>query len=272
MVPTQSSSVSPAEAQPQTPQPAAQPQPQPQSPAQPEVQNQPAVSAHVPSEAQASQAQSSKPQQQCQPQSSVQGQSPVRVQSPPLTRIRPSTPSQVTPAQQPQVQTTTSQPVPIPPPTSLQTPSQGQPQPQPQVQSSTQTLSQVTGSSPSYPQLQRVQVLSQTRAQQGAVPQQIQLQLPIPVEHSSAVQTQQTRSVVTVQAASVQEHLQRVQHLREQQPKQQQPKQIAVERGHTLHASDQREAFRNRESQGVKAACSVARIMCCAVDLVLWLW
>nr|XP_015849712.1 nucleosome-remodeling factor subunit BPTF isoform X8 [Peromyscus maniculatus bairdii] len=133
MVPTQSSSVSPAEAQPQTPQPAAQPQPQPQSPAQPEVQNQPAVSAHVPSEAQASQTQSSKPQQQCQPQSSVQGQSPVRVQSPPLTRIRPSTPSQVTPAQQPQVQTTTSQPVPIPPPTSLQTPSQGQPQPQPQV-------------------------------------------------------------------------------------------------------------------------------------------
>uniref|UniRef100_A0A8C8TDX4 Bromodomain PHD finger transcription factor n=1 Tax=Peromyscus maniculatus bairdii TaxID=230844 RepID=A0A8C8TDX4_PERMB len=241
MVPTQSSSVSPAEAQPQTPQPAAQPQPQPQSPAQPEVQNQPAVSAHVPSEAQASQTQSSKPQQQCQPQSSVQGQSPVRVQSPPLTRIRPSTPSQVTPAQQPQVQTTTSQPVPIPPPTSLQTPSQGQPQPQPQVQSSTQTLSQVTGSSPSYPQLQRVQVLSQTRAQQGAVPHQIQLQLPIPVEHSSAVQTQQTRSVVTVQAASVQEHLQRVQHLREQQPKQQQPKQIAVERGHTLHASDQRE-------------------------------
>ncbi|XP_052615610.1 nucleosome-remodeling factor subunit BPTF isoform X9 [Peromyscus californicus insignis] len=133
MVSTQSSSVSPAEGQPQTPQPAAQPQPQPQSPAQPEVQTQPAVSAHVPSEAQASQAQSSKPQQQCQPQSSVQGQSPVRVQSPPLTRIRPSTPSQVTPAQQPQVQTTTSQPVLIPPPTSLQTPSQGQPQSQPQV-------------------------------------------------------------------------------------------------------------------------------------------
>ncbi|XP_005350484.1 nucleosome-remodeling factor subunit BPTF isoform X6 [Microtus ochrogaster] len=133
MAPAQSSSVSPAEAQPQTPQPAAQPQPQLQSPAQPEVQTQPAISSHVPSEAQPSQAQPSKPQEQCQPQNSVQGQSPVRVQSPPLTRIRPSTPSQVTPGQQPQVQTTTSQPIPILPPTSLQTPSQGQPQSQPQV-------------------------------------------------------------------------------------------------------------------------------------------
>ncbi|XP_029338982.1 nucleosome-remodeling factor subunit BPTF isoform X6 [Mus caroli] len=135
LAPTQSSSVSPAEAQPQPAQPAAQPQPQPQPPAQPEVQTQPAVSSHVPSETQPSQAQTSKPlvATQCQPQSSVQGQSPVRVQSPPLTRIRPSTPSQVTPGQQPQVQTTASQPIPIPPPTSLQAPSQGQPQSQPQV-------------------------------------------------------------------------------------------------------------------------------------------
>ncbi|XP_008839837.1 nucleosome-remodeling factor subunit BPTF isoform X2 [Nannospalax galili] len=141
LAPAQPSSVSPAEAQPQTAQPAVQPQPQPQPPAQPEVQTLPevqtqtAVSSHVPSEAQPTQAQSSKPQvaAQWQPQSSVQGQSPVRVQSPPLTRIRPSTPSQVTPGQQHQVQTTTSQPSPLPPPASLQTPSQGQPQSQPQV-------------------------------------------------------------------------------------------------------------------------------------------
>ncbi|XP_031210311.1 nucleosome-remodeling factor subunit BPTF isoform X7 [Mastomys coucha] len=136
LAPTQPSSVSPAEAQPQPAQPAAaQPQPQPQPPAQPEVQTQPAVSSHVPSETQPSQAQSSKPlvATQCQLQSSVPGQSPARVQSPPLTRIRPSTPSQVTPGQQSQVQTTASQPIPIPPPTSLQAPSQGQPQSQPQV-------------------------------------------------------------------------------------------------------------------------------------------
>ncbi|XP_055448044.1 nucleosome-remodeling factor subunit BPTF isoform X1 [Psammomys obesus] len=128
--PSPSSSVSPAEAQPQTTQPAAQSLPLPPPAAQPEVQTQPPVSPHVPSEAQPS-----KPQvaAQCPPQSSVQGQSPVRVQSPPLTRIRPSTPSQVTPGQQPQVQTPASQPVPLPSPTSLQAPSQGQPQSQPQV-------------------------------------------------------------------------------------------------------------------------------------------
>ncbi|XP_027283571.2 nucleosome-remodeling factor subunit BPTF isoform X13 [Cricetulus griseus] len=265
LAPAQSSSVSPAEAQPQTPQPAAQPQPQ--SPAQPEV------SSQTPSEAQPSQTQSSKPQQQCQPQSNVQGQSPVRAQSPSLTRIRPSTPSQVTPGQQPQVQTTSSQPIPIPPPTSLQTPSQGQPQSQPQVQSSTQTLSpgqtlsQVTVSSPCCPQLQtqqlqpqviavpelqQVQVLSQIQsqvvaqiqAQQGGVPQQIKLQLPIQVQQSSAVQTQHVQSVVTVQAASLQEQLQRVQHLREQQQKKKQ--QIEIEREHTLQASAQREVIQKQ--------------------------
>uniref|UniRef100_A0A452UX15 Bromodomain PHD finger transcription factor n=1 Tax=Ursus maritimus TaxID=29073 RepID=A0A452UX15_URSMA len=117
--PAQSSSVSPPEAQPQTP-------PSP---------TQTTVASHVPSEAQPTPAQSSKSQVavQCQPQSNVQGQSPARVQSPPLTRIRPSTPSQVSPGQQSQVQTTTSQPIPIQPHTSLQIPSQGQPQSQPQV-------------------------------------------------------------------------------------------------------------------------------------------
>ncbi|XP_028636490.1 nucleosome-remodeling factor subunit BPTF isoform X8 [Grammomys surdaster] len=275
LAPTQSSSVNPAEAQPQPAQPAAQPQPQPQPPAQPEVQTQPAVSSHVPSETQPSQAQSSKPlvATQCQPQSSVQGQSPVRVQSPPLTRIRPSTPSQVTPGQQPQVQTTASQPIPIPPPTSLQSPSQGQPQSQPQVQSSTQTLSsgqtlnQVTVPSPSrpqpqpqqpqpqviaVPQLQQVQalpqiqsqVVAQIQVQQGGVPQQLKLQLPIQVQPNSAAQTQQTQSVVTVQAASVQEQLHRVQQLRDQQQKKKQ--QIEIEREHTLQASNQSEIIQKQ--------------------------
>uniref|UniRef100_A0A287D075 Bromodomain PHD finger transcription factor n=1 Tax=Ictidomys tridecemlineatus TaxID=43179 RepID=A0A287D075_ICTTR len=277
--PAQSSSVSPAEAQPQTAQPSAQPQPQPQpqpqSPTQPETQT--TVASHVPSEAQPTQAQSSKPQvaSQCQPQSNAQGQSPVRVQSPPQTRIRPSTPSQVSPGQQSQVQTTTSQPIPIQPHTSLQIPSQGQPQSQPQVQSSTQTLSsgqtlnQVTVSSPSRPQLQiqqpqpqviavpqlqqQVQVLSQIQsqvvaqiqAQQGGVPQQIKLQLPIQIQQSSAVQTHQIQNVVTVQAASVQEQLQRVQQLRDQQQKKKQ-QQIEIKREHTLQASNQSEIIQKQ--------------------------
>ncbi|XP_058559791.1 nucleosome-remodeling factor subunit BPTF isoform X11 [Neofelis nebulosa] len=283
--PAQSSSVSPPEAQPQTAQPSAQPQPQsqPPSPAQPEVQTQPeaqtptTVASHVPSEARPAQAQSSKPQAavQCQPQSNVQGQSPARVQSPPQTRIRPSTPSQVSPGQQSQVQTTTSQPIPIQPHTSLQTPSQGQPQSQPQVQSPTQTLSsgqtlnQVTVSAPSRPQLQiqqpqpqviavpplqqQVQVLSQIQsqvvaqiqAQQGGVPQQIRLQLPIQIQQSSPVQTHHIQNVVTVQAASVQEQLQRVQQLRDQQQKKKQ-QQIEIKREHTLQASNQSEIIQKQ--------------------------
>ncbi|KAF5924412.1 hypothetical protein HPG69_018813 [Diceros bicornis minor] len=259
-----------------------QPQTQPQSPAQPEVQTQPevqsqtTVASHVPSEAQPTQAQSSKPQVavQCQPQSNAQGQSPARVHSPPQTRIRPSTPSQVSPGQQSQVQTTTSQPIPIQPHTSLQIPSQGQPQSQPQVQSSTQTLSsgqtlsQVTVSSPSrpqlqiqqpqpqviaVPQLQQVQVLSQIQsqvvaqiqAQQGGVPQQIKLQLPIQIQQSSPVQTHQIQNVVTVQAASVQEQLQRVQQLRDQQQKKKQ-QQIEIKREHTLQASNQSEIIQKQ--------------------------
>ncbi|XP_068386049.1 nucleosome-remodeling factor subunit BPTF isoform X10 [Eschrichtius robustus] len=279
--PAQPSSVSPAEAQPQTAEPAqpsTQPQPptQPPSPAQPEAQTQATAASHVPPEAQPTQAQSSKPQGagQCQPQSNVQGQSPARVQSPPQTRMHPSAPSQVSPGQQSQGQTTASQPIPIQPHTSLQPPSQGQPQSQPQVQSSTQTLSsgqtlsQVTVSSPSrpplqvqqpqpqvlaVPQLQQVQVLSQIQsqvvaqiqAQQGGVPQQIKLQLPVQMQQSSPVQTHQTQNVVTVQAASVQEQLQRVQQLRDQQQKKKQ-QQIEIKREHTLQASNQSEIIQKQ--------------------------
>ncbi|KAM8773961.1 nucleosome-remodeling factor subunit BPTF isoform 4-T4 [Rhynchonycteris naso] len=283
--PAQSSSVCPPEPQPQTAQPSAQPQPQsqPQSPAQPDVQTQPEVQtqttvvSHVPSEAQPTQAQSSKPQVavQCQPQSNVQGQPPARVQSPPQTRIRPSTPSQVSPGQQSQVQTTSSQPIPIQPHTALQIPSQGQPQSQPQVQSSPQTLSsgqtlnQVTVSSPSRPQLQvqqpqsqviavpqlqqqvqvfsqiQSQVVAQIQAQQGGVPQQIKLQFPVQIQQSSPVQTHQIQNVVTVQAASVQEQLQRVQQLRDQQQKKKQ-QQIEIKREHTLQASNQSEIIQKQ--------------------------
>nr|XP_058902856.1 nucleosome-remodeling factor subunit BPTF isoform X5 [Kogia breviceps] len=225
--PAQPSSTSPAEAQPQTAQ-TAQPQPptQPPAPAQPEAQTQATAASHVPPEAQPTQAQSSKPQGagQCQPQSNVQGQSPARVQSPPQTRMRPSTPSQVSPGQQSQGQTTASQPIPIQPHTSLQPPSQSQPQSQPQIQS---------------------QVVAQIQAQQGGVPQQIKLQLPVQMQQSSPVQTHQIQNVVTVQAASVQEQLQRVQQLRDQQQKKKQ-QQIEIKREHTLQASNQSEIIQKQ--------------------------
>ncbi|MXQ87222.1 hypothetical protein E5288_WYG007510 [Bos mutus] len=241
------------------------------------IQTQTTVASHVPPEAQPTQAQSSKPQVagQCPPQSNVQGQSPARVQSPPQTRVRPSTPSQVSPGQQAQGQTPASQPIPIQPHTSLPTPSQGQPQSQPQVQSSTQTLSpgqtlsQVAVSSPPRPPLQvpqpqpqvlavpqlppQVQVLSQIQpqvvaqiqAQQGGVPQQIKLQLPVQIQQSSPVQTHHIQNVVAVQAASVQEQLQRVQQLRDQQQKKKQ-QQIEIKREHTLQASNQSEIIQKQ--------------------------
>uniref|UniRef100_A0A1A8F3K0 Bromodomain PHD finger transcription factor n=1 Tax=Nothobranchius korthausae TaxID=1143690 RepID=A0A1A8F3K0_9TELE len=68
---------------------------------------------------------------------------------------------------------------------------------------------------------QQVQVLAQLQAQQGggSLPQHIKLQLPIQIQQSgtSSAQGGQIGNVVTIQAASVQEQLQRIQQLREQQ-------------------------------------------------------
>uniref|UniRef100_A0A8C9T282 Bromodomain PHD finger transcription factor n=1 Tax=Scleropages formosus TaxID=113540 RepID=A0A8C9T282_SCLFO len=86
------------------------------------------------------------------------------------------------------------------------------------------------------PQLQQqVQVLSQISPQVAAhiqsgtntgagVPQQITLQLPIQIQQGGQVQTHQIQNVVTIQATSVQEQLQRIQLLRQQQKQQQEAK------------------------------------------------
>uniref|UniRef100_A0A452UVQ7 Bromodomain PHD finger transcription factor n=1 Tax=Ursus maritimus TaxID=29073 RepID=A0A452UVQ7_URSMA len=113
-----------------------------------------------------------------------------------------------------------------------------QPQPQviavPQLQQQVQVLSQIQS-----------QVVAQIQAQQGGVPQQIKLQLPIQIQQSSPVQTHQIQNVVTVQAASVQEQLQRVQQLRDQQQKKKQ-QQIEIKREHTLQASNQSEIIQKQ--------------------------
>lgn len=67
---------------------------------------------------------------------------------------------------------------------------------------------------------------------------QIQLQLSLEIQHSSPAQAQQIASLVTVQAASVQEQMHRVQQLREQQQKKKQ-QQIEIKHEHTLQASNQ---------------------------------
>ncbi|KAJ8363551.1 hypothetical protein SKAU_G00123820 [Synaphobranchus kaupii] len=97
------------------------------------------------------------------------------------------------------------------------------------------------------PQLQQqVQVLSQIQshvaaqiqqAQQGGVPQQIKLQLPIHIQQGGQVQAHQIQNVVTIQTASVQEQLQRIQQLREQQQKKRQ--QLEAKREQSLQTSNQ---------------------------------
>ncbi|XP_020856632.1 nucleosome-remodeling factor subunit BPTF isoform X2 [Phascolarctos cinereus] len=268
----------PAQPQPQSPS-QAQPQPQAQPEAQThaQVQTQASALSPVTSEAQPVPTHSDKTAVtiQCQSQSQVQGQSPVRVQSPPQARVLPPASSNGPTVCQALVQTTASQPVQIQPHTSIQIQSQVQQPSQPQLQSSiqtlptTQTLNQVTVTSPSRPQLQiqqpqtqvitvpqlqqQVQVLSQIQshvvaqiqAQQGVVPGQIKLQLPIQIQQTSPVQAHQIQNVVTVQAASVQEQLQRVQQLREQQQKKKQ-QQIEIKREHTLQASNQSEIIQKQ--------------------------
>ncbi|XP_074016190.1 nucleosome-remodeling factor subunit BPTF [Numenius arquata] len=245
------------------PLPLAQPQvPQPEAQAQPEAQTPVSADSPVTPEAQ-----SSKSPVQSPAQTQAQGQSPVQVPSQPQTAILPQGQSQVQPQQPAQVQTTTQQQIQMQPHAPLQIQAQLQ-QSQPQVQTSvstlptTQSLNQVPVQSPTRPQLQlqqpptkvitvpqlqqQVQVLSQLQshvvaqiqAQQGSVPQQIKLQLPIQIQQTSPVQAHQIQNVVTVQAASVQEQLQRVQQLREQQQKKKQ-QQIEIKREHTLQASNQ---------------------------------
>ncbi|XP_057274417.1 nucleosome-remodeling factor subunit BPTF isoform X8 [Pezoporus wallicus] len=245
-------------AQPQAAQPALQPEAQPQ----PEAQTPASADSPVTPEAQ-----SSKSPAQSPAQTQAQGQSPVQVQSQPQTAVLPQGQSQVQPQQPAQVQTTTQQQIQMQPHAPIQIQAQLQ-QSQPQVQTSvstlatTQSLNQVPVQSPARPQLQlqqpptklitvpqlqqQVQVLSQLQshvvaqiqAQQGSVPQQIKLQLPIQIQQTSPVQAHQIQNVVTVQAASVQEQLQRVQQLREQQQKKKQ-QQIEFKREHTLQASNQ---------------------------------
>ncbi|KAK1799264.1 hypothetical protein P4O66_007506 [Electrophorus voltai] len=79
----------------------------------------------------------------------------------------------------------------------------------------------------------------QAQAQQGTLPQQIKLQLPIQIQQQGGgqVQTHQIQNVVTIQTASVQEQLQRIQQLREQQQKKKQ--QQEAKREHVQQATSQ---------------------------------
>ncbi|XP_061888710.1 nucleosome-remodeling factor subunit BPTF-like [Entelurus aequoreus] len=67
---------------------------------------------------------------------------------------------------------------------------------------------------------QQVQVLAQLQTPSGtSVPQHFKLQLPVHIQQTKSAQGGEMGNVVTIQAASIQEQLQRIQQLREQQKK-----------------------------------------------------
>nr|XP_019939676.1 PREDICTED: nucleosome-remodeling factor subunit BPTF isoform X5 [Paralichthys olivaceus] len=159
-------------------------------------------------------------------QPAQQAAAPIQAGAPSLATT--SSPTSATP--QGQLPPQTQAHMPIQSPTSLQVKTQGGTV---QLQQSPQLIS-VSG-------LQQ-QVLAQLQAQQGggSLPQHIKLQLPIQIQQTGTTSAQggQIGNVVTIQAASVQEQLQRIQQLREQQ---QQKKRQAAEakREQALNAASQ---------------------------------
>ncbi|XP_074486723.1 nucleosome-remodeling factor subunit BPTF-like isoform X2 [Sebastes fasciatus] len=161
-------------------------------------------------------------------QPAQQAAAPVQAGATPLATT--STPSSATP--QGQLPPQTHAHMPIQSPTSLHVKTQG---------GTTQLQLQQTPQLISMSGLQQ-QVLAQLQAQQGggSLPQHIKLQLPIQIQQTGTTSAQggQIGNVVTIQAASVQEQLQRIQQLREQQ---QQKKRQAAEakREQALNAASQ---------------------------------
>ncbi|XP_061083585.1 nucleosome-remodeling factor subunit BPTF isoform X5 [Conger conger] len=99
----------------------------------------------------------------------------------------------------------------------------------PQLQQQVQVLSQIQSHVAAH--------IQQAQQQGGAVPQQIKLQLPIHIQQGGQVQAHQIQNVVTIQTASVQEQLQRIQQIREQQQKKRQ--QLEAKREQSLQTANQ---------------------------------
>uniref|UniRef100_W5N7Z1 Bromodomain PHD finger transcription factor n=1 Tax=Lepisosteus oculatus TaxID=7918 RepID=W5N7Z1_LEPOC len=126
----------------------------------------------------------------------------------------------------------------LPPQTQALTPVQS-PTPLP-VQQAAQTPPPQIKAPPTAQTVNQIQshMAAQIQAQQGGVPQQIKLQLPIQIQQGGQVQAHQIQNVVTIQTASVQEQLQRIQQLREQQQKKKQ-QQMEAKKEQTLQAPSQ---------------------------------
>ncbi|XP_078082195.1 nucleosome-remodeling factor subunit BPTF [Mustelus asterias] len=200
-----------------------------------------------------------------------QMQAPIQPSSqPPPPSVQTSVASQPLPSIQPaQTQLAQAQPV-----VQVQAPPQAQPvvqvQAPPQAQvPAVQTGNQLTVQSPPRPQLQpqqhqtHVQIAPQPPLQprvpaqmtaetqalpqvpQGIVQHQIKLQVPVQIQQPGLTAAQQIQNVVSVQAASVQEQLQRIQQIREQQQHKKQL-QIEAKREHMLQTANQNEIIQKQ--------------------------
>ncbi|XP_058266792.1 nucleosome-remodeling factor subunit BPTF isoform X2 [Hemibagrus wyckioides] len=221
-------------------QPQLQPQQQPQIHSQLQLQPQQQPQHHPQLQHQTQQPQllpqqpshvQSTPQQQPQTQSHLPAQTPVQPTSHlPVSHVAQVTspPTQVASiAVAPQVTQTTVTQV------------------RPQIQLPAQLLSVPGIQQQVLSQIQN-QVAAQLQAQHGTLPQQIKLQLPIQIQQQGGgqVQTHQIQNVVTIQTASVQEQLQRIQQLRDQQ--QQKKKQQEAKREQAQQAASQSELLQKQ--------------------------
>ncbi|XP_053530358.1 nucleosome-remodeling factor subunit BPTF isoform X4 [Ictalurus punctatus] len=248
-------------------QPPLQSQQQLQPPLQSQQQLQPPLQSQQPLQPPLQSQQPLQPQPQSQPKPQLHPQLQHQIQQP---QLLPQQPSRVQPQPQLQPQTQSHMPTqtPVQPTSPLPVSPVAQVTPPPTQVASIAVAPQVTQTTVTQvrPQIQlpaqllnvpgiQQQVLShiqnqvaqlQAQAQHGTLPQQIKLQLPIQIQQQGGgqVQTHQIQNVVTIQTASVQEQLQRIQQLRDQQ--QQKKKQQEAKREQAQQAASQSELLQKQ--------------------------
>ncbi|XP_060700733.1 nucleosome-remodeling factor subunit BPTF isoform X11 [Hemiscyllium ocellatum] len=165
----------------------------------------------------------------------TQAQPVVQIQSPP--QVHPVVQTQAPPQTQ------------VPPAQAgnqlnVQSPPRPQLQPQ-QHQATVQTITPQPQLHPQAPNQMAADTQALPQVTPGVVQHQIKLQVPVQIHQPGLTAAQQIQNVVSVQTASVQEHLQRIQQIREQQ---QQKKQLQIEakREHMLQTTNQNEIIQKQ--------------------------
>ncbi|XP_072414959.1 nucleosome-remodeling factor subunit BPTF isoform X11 [Chiloscyllium punctatum] len=165
----------------------------------------------------------------------TQAQPVVQIQSPP--QVHPVVQTQAPPQTQ------------VPPAQAgnqlnIQSPPRPQLQPQ-QHQATVQTITPQPQLHPQAPNQMAADTQALPQVTPGVVQHQIKLQVPVQIHQPGLTAAQQIQNVVSVQTASVQEHLQRIQQIREQQ---QQKKQLQIEakREHMLQTTNQNEIIQKQ--------------------------